>query len=488
MNTTICSINTYTTDLTTYRMFKYLLAGLLSLPISLSAQLTLRITAVPTNTPAGATLHAAGNFNNWNAGDQNAKLTLNAGVYTITLNPTPGQVEFKFTRGSWATVEGNANGTFRPNRTINYTGAAQTLDLTVLSWEDLGGGGTPTGTAAPNVSILDDDLFIPQLNRNRRVWLYLPPDYQSSTKRYPVLYMHDGQNLFNSATAGFGVEWQVDETLNTLHQQGDYGCIVVGIDHGGTARLDEYSPWVNAQYGGGLGDEYIDFIVNTLKPRIDSAYRTLPGRLTTGIMGSSMGGLISMYGFSERQDIFSKAGIFSPAFWFAGSNSATHVAAHPRQGAGKVYFLAGGAEPASVAQNMQTVATAMTTAGFSANEKLSLTVPGGQHTESFWAQEFSAAYRWLFQNAVSTATQEAASNKVQLFPNPANTYVRIGDYPAQAEARVQLYNAQGRLVRDTSLVANTPIYIGDLPNGAYTVRVRYNKERKWRHGRVAIVR
>ena len=90
-------------------------------------------------------------------------------------------------------------------------------------------------------------------------------------------------------------------------------CIVVGIDNGGADRLNEYSPWVNAQYGGGQGDEYIEFLVSTLKPYIDANYRTLPGRNTTGIMGSSMGGLISMYGFSERQDIFAKAGMFSPA-------------------------------------------------------------------------------------------------------------------------------------------------------------------------------
>src|SRR5690606_36165183 len=144
----------------------------------------------------------------------------------------------------------------------------------------------------------------------------LPPDYETSAKYYPVLYMHDGQNLFDVRTS-FSGEWKVDEHLDSLFLLGDPGCIVVGIDNGGTNRINEYSPWVNPQYGGGQGDQYIEFLIETLKPYIDQNYRTLPDAEHTGIMGSSMGGLISYYGGLTNQNVFGRIGAFSSSFWFS---------------------------------------------------------------------------------------------------------------------------------------------------------------------------
>lgn len=153
---------------------------------------------------------------------------------------------------------------------------------------------------------------MPQLDRNRKIWLYLPPDYSTSTKNYPVLYMQDGQNLFDNATS-FAGEWQVDETLNSLFAGGDYGAIVVGIENGGGERLNEYSPWNNPSYGGGLGDQYVAFLANTLKPYIDANYRTRPEPQFNALIGSSMGALISTYGATEFPNIFRKVGSLSPA-------------------------------------------------------------------------------------------------------------------------------------------------------------------------------
>ncbi|MDX2135204.1 MAG: alpha/beta hydrolase-fold protein [Saprospiraceae bacterium] len=447
---------------------------------SLSAQVTLQINAVPANTPPGATLYVAGNFNTWNPGNPDYALTpQGGGQYRIVLNPAPGTLEFKFTRGAWASVEGNANGQYRPNRTLTYNGQPITETLTILSWEDLGG--TNNSTAAPNVSVFDDDFYIPQLNRTRRIWLYLPPDYDTTAKRYPVLYMHDGQNLFDNKTALFG-EWKVDESLNDLFVNGNYGCIVVGIDNGGASRLDEYSPWVNPQYGGGEGEAYVAFIAETLKPLIDSLYRTLPGRNSTGIMGSSMGGLISMYAFSERQDVFSRAGIFSPAFWFAGNNSANHVAGHPKEGDARVYFLAGGQEPASVTQNMQTVANAMITAGFGTDEQYFLVEPDGQHSEWFWAREFSDAYVWLFQGAVSS-TAEPSGSTVTIYPNPVvGDWIRLAYDQALKTRQMQLFDSTGKLLRNTTLTGNQPIFVGDLQAGYYLLRIKENGK-PWQVGK-----
>ncbi len=447
---------------------------------SLSAQITLQINTVPANTPPGATLYVAGNFNNWNPGNPDYALTpQGGGQYRIVLNPAPGTLEFKFTRGAWASVEGNANGQYRPNRTLTYNGQPTTETFTVLSWEDLGG--TGNSTAAPNVSVFDDDFYIPQLNRTRRIWLYLPPDYDTTNKRYPVLYMHDGQNLFDNKTA-FSGEWKVDESLNDLFAIGDYGCIVVGIDNGGASRLDEYSPWINPQYGGGEGEAYVAFITETLKPLMDSLYRTRPGRNSTGIMGSSMGSLISMYAFSERQDVFSRAGIFSPAFWFAGNNSANHVAGHPKEGDARVYFLAGGQEPASVTQNMQTVANAMITAGFNTDEQVFLVEPDGQHSEWFWAREFADAYIWLFENTVSATTTATPSEPVAVFPNPAGDWIRFAYQTESAAVQLQIWSSAGALMRDTSFTGNVPVYVGDLPSGSYFLRLKI-RDKPWQVGR-----
>lgn len=453
------------------KLFSILFFALLLVPAALFSQLTIIVTAIPATTPPGSSIYIAGTFNNWSEGNAAYVMTpLGNGQFSIVVTPANGAVKFKFTRGSWSSVEGNANGGFQADHETTYNGQPKTIQLPILSWEDINGGGGSNSTAASNVQILDNNFYIPQLNRHRRIWLYLPPDYAATTKNYPVLYMHDGQNLFDASTS-FSGEWEVDESLNALHQQGDYGCIVVGIDNGGADRLNEYSPWINPDYGGGQGDEYIDFLVNTLKPYIDANYRTMPGRTTTGIMGSSVGGLISMYGFSERQDIFSKAGIFSPAFWFAGNSSANHVATHPKQGPARVYFLAGGDEPASVEQNMLQVANAMTTAGFSASEKY-FTVPSdGQHSEWFWAREFPDAYVWLFAGAV-TATQQPQSEPFGVFPNPAGSWVRLTGVKSSDKIKLQLIGTEGKIWKDSTIMGSDPIWTGDLPQGVYVLKVK----------------
>ncbi|MEZ4941498.1 MAG: alpha/beta hydrolase-fold protein [Saprospiraceae bacterium] len=439
------------------------------LPSLLSAQLTVMVTSVPANTPASAKIYVTGTFNNWNPGDANSILTpMPNGRYTITLNPAIGPVRFKFTRGNWNSVEGNSNGDFIQDHVVTYTGLPQTVELPILSWEDL-------AHAIPNrgVTILDNNFYIPQLNRTRRVWIYLPPDYETTTKKYPVLYMHDGQNLFNTLTS-FSGEWEVDESLDEMCTQGDYGCIVVGVDNGGVNRLNEYSPWINQLYGGGQGDEYISFMVNTLKPYIDSKFRTLPDREHTGIMGSSMGGLVTMYAIMEYQHIYSKAGVFSPAFWFAGDNVTSQVLGMGKRNNLKVYFLAGGQEPAYVAQDMQEVADAMLDVGFEQDE-LFFNVPvDGQHSEWFWRREFPDAYKWLFAGSVTAAGEPATDTEpaLEIYPNPATEWIRVAGFEDADNLFVQILGADGSLQRDVQIRPGESIQTSDLPAGFYAVRVR----------------
>lgn len=452
-----------------HRLISLLL--LLWIPIaSILAQLTIKVTDVPDNTPATASIYIAGTVNNWDPGNANYILTNNNdGAYEITLNIPAGTIEFKFTRGSWPTVEGNANGGFLPNRTLTYNGGQQLAQLTIQSWEDLGTGG---GTTEENVSILSYDFYMPQLDRYRRVWLYLPPDYDDSGKRYPVLYMHDGQNVFDPSTS-FAGEWEVDESLNELFNNGDDGVIVVAIDNGGANRINEYSPWVNPQYGGGQGDEYAEFIVETLKPYIDEHYRTLTDRHNTGIMGSSLGALISMYAAIEYQEVFGKAGIFSPAFWFA-PECYTQVTTTGKEQDMKFYLLAGQLEGnGSVVTDLNNMRTTLLNAGFTNNEIFYITHSDGQHSEWYWAREFPDAYEWLYADAVAVSVGEPGKPLlITLSPNPADSMLQVNSSRPLVSPKVAIYAANGRLVLPPTPFTGTSFGIDFLSPGAYIFEIQ----------------
>lgn len=366
------------------------------------AQLTIRLTV-----PAGTVgdVFVAGSFNGWNPADSLYRLTPDPdGAYVITLDPgIRGPVEFKFTRGSWDRVELDLAGVGVPNRRFQVpeTGAA-TYTATVGRWQDPASVPRRPSTAGPGVSVLDTAFPLPQLGRARKVWIYLPPDYATSDKTYPVLYMHDGQNVFDDSTSYAG-EWGVDEALDSLHAAGDWGAIVVAVDNGQQRRLDEYSPWrgVRPGLGGGEGDAYVDFLAHTLKPYIDRHYRTRPGREDTGIAGSSMGGLISLYAALKYPEVFGRAGVFSPAFWFAGDSAFAHAAAAPPPRPGtRFYFVTGGREgdrPELYVRDHQRMVDVLAAAGYRAGAQVEAFIrEDGTHSEGFWRREFPAAYRWLF--------------------------------------------------------------------------------------------
>lgn len=131
------------------------------------------------------------------------------------------------------------------------------IECAIATWRDDYPDEEKQHTASKNVRVLDTAFFMPQLNRSRRIWVYLPPGYDAGKRKYPVLYMHDGQNLFDNFTSGFG-EWGVDEWLDSLGLLGKQECIVVGIDNG-SKRLNEYNPFYNNEYGEGEGDRYLIF-------------------------------------------------------------------------------------------------------------------------------------------------------------------------------------------------------------------------------------
>lgn len=409
------------------------------------SQVTLKITQIPTNTPQGATLYMPSSLNSWNAAGNQLQLLSN-GHYQIIIPEGTGTVQYKFTRGSWSTVEGNASGVYLPNRSFTFTGNPQTINLTVLSWEDLSGS---TSTAASNVSIINTAFFMPQLNRYRKIWLYLPPDYHTTTKTYPVLYMHDGQNLFDNATS-FSGEWQVDETLNNLFQQGNYGAIVVGIDNGGAERLNEYSPWNNPSYGGGQGDLYSQFIAETLKPYIDLNYRTKPEPQYNAVLGSSMGGLISSYIGAKYPTVFQKVGNFSSAYWFAKPQLVNYIATNSQNYSNsRIYFVAGTNESTSMVPDNNDVKNAFQNKQLSVLNTQTKYDNYGTHSENYWRGEFAAAYIWLFQNETLNINS-FIDNKITIFKTNENQLFVEG---LDTNQTVFIYSIEGKLI-ETMILKN----------------------------------
>ncbi|UTA47730.1 alpha/beta hydrolase [Simiduia sp. 21SJ11W-1] len=242
----------------------------------------------------------------------------------------------------------------------------------------------PTGQV-----IVSQPLALPTLGTQRTLRIYLPPGYGQSTRRYPVLYMHDGQNLFDAATS-FADEWGVDETLDQLAQEG-HPFIAVGIDHGNEARIHELKPFDHPKYGKGDGKAYLHDIINTVMPHINARYRTLAGPAHTWIAGSSLGGLMSHYAALHHSNVFGAAVIFSPAYWIAEplfeETRAQSFAADQR-----LYFLMGGAEGEEMVaqfQRMQVIVQPQTaTSRF-------VFVPDGEHREHFWRAQLPAALSWL---------------------------------------------------------------------------------------------
>ncbi|TDP57374.1 alpha/beta hydrolase [Flavobacterium dankookense] len=232
----------------------------------------------------------------------------------------------------------------------------------------------------------------PQLKTKKKIWVYLPEEYDKTTKKYPVIYMHDGQNLFDAKTSYVG-EWNVDETLDSIKAK----VIVIGIEHGGDKRIEELTPFPHVKYGGGKADEYLDFLVNTLKPHVDKTYRTKTSAKNTAIFGSSLGGLISFYASIKYPKVFGKVGCFSPAFWF-NRKELNELMTKTEDYKTKIYFLCGDNEgDADVIPDMENVIQWVNSKRCECKKlNKKVIIKGGQHNEKLWRENFKNAYLWLF--------------------------------------------------------------------------------------------
>lgn len=352
---------------------------------------------------SNATTFLAGNFNMWNPGDSSYIFKVADGKRILSISLTDGHYEYKVTRGNWQTGEENTD--FKPigNRVLDLN-SDTTIHLKIGAWAD----GRPREskntfrTATAQVHILDSAFYIPQLKRYRRIWIYLPNEYQTSKKKYPVIYMQDGQNVFDASTSYSG-EWGVDEFLDSV-KGNCKEVIVVAVDNGLAKRMNEYNPWKFMKFGKGEGNEYVDFLVKALKPFIDKHYRTLKNKGNTSIAGSSMGGLISLYAVLKYPKTFGSAGIFSPAFWTAtgmdsvarktdsGIDSATFHGAKKMKS--KLFFYAGGKEGESMVPDMLRIEEIIKEKSKSPIK--SIVDPEAKHNESAWRKHFPEFFKWVF--------------------------------------------------------------------------------------------
>ena len=250
-------------------------------------------------------------------------------------------------------------------------------------------------TATENVKIISEKFEIPQLKTTRRIWIYLPKDYETSHKKYEVMYLQDAQNLFDDATSYAG-EWQVDETLNKIFEKTGKSLIVVGIDNGGEKRIEELSPYKNAKYGGGNGDNYVKFIVETLKPFIDKNYRTKPQRKFTTIGGSSLGSLISVYAAVKYPETFGKVLAFSSAFWFNAKDLNEFISSSKvNLKQQKYYFVQGKHEDEDMEEQTNRVIENLKSKNGKPKKIFSKIDEDGKHNEMYWRREFEGAVLWL---------------------------------------------------------------------------------------------
>jgi predicted alpha/beta superfamily hydrolase len=234
----------------------------------------------------------------------------------------------------------------------------------------------------------------PQLGNRRDLLVYLPPSYARRDRRYPVIYMHDGQNLFDRATS-FGEAWEVDQTLEDASSAG-LEAIVVAIPNMGEERLNEYSPWPDPRHKqGGRGDLYADFIVHTVKPIVDRDFRTRPERETTGVAGSSMGGLISLYAFFRNPETFGFTGVMSAAFWFGNRSIYRWVDERPFPG-GRIYLDVGTNEGPEEVADVRRMKELLEKKGYRTGHDLLFFVEmGGQHNERAWQRRLRRALHFL---------------------------------------------------------------------------------------------
>jgi predicted alpha/beta superfamily hydrolase len=375
-------------------------------------------------------IYFASNVTGWNPGDAAFKLTPQSDMkwrLHLTKPKSKGNpnepIEFKFARGSWDACEVNADLSDMGNRTLPKIDASKlkqgeipTIEFEVLRWADERPNAKPKGESPATVSIGTLKRLEVQggvgnaKGQTRDLLVWLPPGYDdavNASTTYPVLYMHDGQNLFSKPSTA-PAEWQMDEVCGALlKSQLIQPIIIVGIPHSGTTRTAEYMPPVTTEeIVQGLppqGDAHLAWLRTEVMPRVERAFRVKTGPTNTGIGGSSLGGLISLYAGAKHPDTFGLVLAESPSLRFGKNEFGKTLFANVPMWPNKVYLAVGTAEAGAgnrasddYANAVKALDATLTEAGLNVSRKKFIVDEGATHTEDAWAKRLPVALRFLF--------------------------------------------------------------------------------------------
>ncbi|MFV8343229.1 alpha/beta hydrolase [Flavobacterium sp. XS2P39] len=341
-------------------------------------------------------VYISGNFNNWRTQDKDFVMEkIGNSLYHYKFPHDfhyPTELLYKFTKGDWSAVEIDSHGNRTENRsTHNHIGIQKEH---VVRWRK---NWLPFKQSfLPQVQLISDEFKIPQLNKTRKIWALLPHDYDNSNESYPVMYLQDAQNLFNEA-AEFG-NWEIDKKLAVMSEYKIGKIIVIAIEHAAEDRIKEYNVGKTV-LGKGQGKKYIRFVTDTLKPFVDSNFRTKKEREFTGIGGSSMGGLVSIFSGLRNPEVYGKLMIFSPSLWVVPVLKINSKKANSSDT--KIYLYAGGDESDTMIAHVKKFQEDLISTEFVKDKsKINLSINRqGKHSETYWSDEFPKAIEWLFFNS-----------------------------------------------------------------------------------------
>lgn len=242
------------------------------------------------------------------------------------------------------------------------------------------------------------EIDSPELGETKTIWLYLPSDYASSTKTYPVIYFSDGQWLFKT-NPNYSQEMHVDEMMRDFEKDGFDGAIVVGIESNEETRHNDFSLYKNEDGLGGNAEAYLRFVTQTLKSKIDGDYRTKPDRSNTCIMGASLGGLACFYALTEHPDIFGKAALFSAALHFNRDSVVKKAQRGEIRSDVRIYGVVGELEFndfVNFPEDNETLFNTLAKLRGSSEDLFLKIDPDGAHRISYWEREFKGVIEFLF--------------------------------------------------------------------------------------------
>jgi predicted alpha/beta superfamily hydrolase len=336
----------------------------------------------------------SGNFNDWKTQDYKFLMKkISKGKYEFQFpegKEFQKDLTYKFTKGDWSEVEIDQYGNKTPNRHWNDEKLLRIEK--VAKWRKNWLPYRPS--QLPKIQLISEEFEIPQLNKTRKIWALLPHDYDTSEESYPVLYLQDAQNLFNE-NADFG-NWEIDKKLAVMSDYGIGKIIIIAVEHAESERLQEYNVG-RTLLGTGSGKQYIRFLTDTLKPFVDKTFRTKSNRESTGIGGSSMGGLVSIFSGLIYPEVFGKLMVFSPSLWVIPKIKLGFLDFfEPLET--RLYLYAGGDESETMITHVTKLQKRLLKReSLQGKMKIRLNINmDGKHNEVYWSDEFPKAIEWLF--------------------------------------------------------------------------------------------